>query len=101
MELENNMRSQVLVDALPYIQKYHNKIVVIKYGGNAMTNNDLKSAVMKDIVLLRMVGIKVVVVHGGGLEINAMLEKVGKQSKFIGGLRYTDEETIDIVKMVL
>lgn len=101
MELENNMRSQVLVDALPYIQKYHNKIVVIKYGGNAMTNNELKSAVMKDIVLLRMVGIKVVVVHGGGLEINAMLEKVGKQSKFIGGLRYTDEETIDIVKMVL
>lgn len=101
MELENNMRSQVLVDALPYIQKYHNKIVVIKYGGNAMTNNELKNAVMKDIVLLRMVGIKVVVVHGGGLEINAMLEKIGKQSQFIGGLRYTDEETIDIVKMVL
>ena len=95
------MRSQVLIDALPYIQKYHDKIVVVKYGGNAMTNNELKDAVMNDIVLLSMVGIKVVLVHGGGPEINAMLKKVGKESKFIGGLRYTDEETIDIVKMVL
>ncbi len=101
MELKNNMRSQVLIDALPYIQKYHDKIVVVKYGGNAMTNNELKDAVMNDIVLLNMVGIKVVLVHGGGPEINAMLKKVGKESKFIGGLRYTDEETIDIVKMVL
>lgn len=101
MELKNNMRSQVLIDALPYIQKYHDKIVVVKYGGNAMTNNELKDAVMNDIVLLSMVGIKVVLVHGGGPEINAMLKKVGKESKFIGGLRYTDEETIDIVKMVL
>ena len=95
------MRSQVLIDALPYIQKYHDKIVVVKYGGNAMTNNELKDAVMNDIVLLSMVGIKVVLVHGGGPEINAMLKRVGKESKFIGGLRYTDEETIDIVKMVL
>ena len=101
MEFKNNMRSQVLIDALPYIQKYHDKIVVVKYGGNAMTNNELKDAVMNDIVLLNMVGIKVVLVHGGGPEINAMLKKVGKESKFIGGLRYTDEETIDIVKMVL
>ncbi len=101
MELKNNMRSQVLIDALPYIQKYHDKIVVVKYGGNAMTNDELKDAVMNDIVLLSMVGIKVVLVHGGGPEINAMLKKVGKESKFIGGLRYTDEETIDIVKMVL
>ena len=101
MELKNNMRSKVLIDALPYIQKYHDKIVVVKYGGNAMTNNELKDAVMNDIVLLSMVGIKVVLVHGGGPEINAMLKKVGKESKFIGGLRYTDEETIDIVKMVL
>ena len=95
------MRSQVLIDALPYIQKYHDKIVVVKYGGNAMTNNELKDAVMNDIVLLSMVGIKVVLVHGGGPEINAMLKRVGKESKFIGGLRYTDEDTIDIVKMVL
>ncbi len=95
------MRSQVLIDALPYIQKYHDKIVVVKYGGNAMTNNELKDAVMNDIVLLSMVGIKVVLVHGGGPEINAMLKRVGKESKFICGLRYTDEETIDIVKMVL
>ena len=101
MELKNNMRSQVLIDASPYIQKYHDKIVVVKYGGNAMTNDELKDAVMNDIVLLSMVGIKVVLVHGGGPEINAMLKRVGKESKFIGGLRYTDEETIDIVKMVL
>ena len=101
MELKNNMRSQVLIDELPYIQKYHDKIVVVKYGGNAMTNDELKDAVMNDIVLLSMVGIKVVLVHGGGPEINAMLKRVGKESKFIGGLRYTDEETIDIVKMVL
>lgn len=101
MEPKNNTSSQVLIDALPYIQKYHDKVVVVKYGGNAMTNNELKDAVMNDIVLLSMVGIRVVLVHGGGPEINAMLEKVGKQSKFIGGLRYTDEETMDIVKMVL
>lgn len=101
MELTNKMRSQTLIDALPYIQKYHNKVVVVKYGGNAMKNEELKEAVMNDIVLLSMVGIKVVLVHGGGPEINAMLKKVGIESKFINGLRYTDKETIDIVKMVL
>lgn len=101
MEISNNMRSQVLIDALPYIQKYYNKTVVIKYGGNAMTNETLKDAVMSDLVLLSLVGIKVVLVHGGGPEINEMLNKVGIESKFIGGLRYTDKETVDIVKMVL
>ena len=101
MEIANSVRSQILSDALPYIQKYHNKVVVIKYGGNAMTNDELKEAVMRDIVLLTEVGIKVVLVHGGGPEINAMLKRVGIESKFIGGLRYTDAETMDIVKMVL
>ncbi len=101
MEIQNSIRSQILSDALPYIQKYHNKVVVIKYGGNAMTNDELKEAVMRDIVLLTEVGIKVVLVHGGGPEINAMLKKVGIESKFIGGLRYTDADTMDIVKMVL
>lgn len=101
MEITNKMRSQILIDALPYIQKYHDKIVVVKYGGNAMTNDELKEAVMSDIVLLSEVGIKVVLVHGGGPEINAMLERVGVESRFVGGLRYTDSETIDIVKMVL
>ena len=101
MEISNSVRSQILSDALPYIQKYHNKVVVVKYGGNAMTNEALKEAVMSDIVLLSEVGIKVVLVHGGGPEINAMLKKVGIESKFINGLRYTDKDTMDIVKMVL
>lgn len=101
MEISNALRSEVLIDALPYIQKYHDKIVVVKYGGNAMTNEELKDCVMSDIVLLNAVGIKVVLVHGGGPEINSMLKRVGIESKFIGGLRYTDEETIEIVKMVL
>ena len=101
MEIQNSVRSQILSDALPYIQKYHDKVVVIKYGGNAMTNNELKEAVMRDIVLLTEVGIKVVLVHGGGPEINAMLKRVGIESKFISGLRYTDADTMDIVKMVL
>lgn len=99
--ISNNMRSQVLIDALPYIQKYNNKVVVIKYGGNAMTNNILKQAVMSDIVLLWLVGIKVVLVHGGGPEINDMLKRLNIESKFINGLRYTDKDTIDVVKMVL
>lgn len=99
--VSNKLRSQILIDALPYIQKYHNKIVVVKYGGNAMTNDALKEAVMSDIVLLTEVGIKVVLVHGGGPEINAMLKRVGIESRFVGGLRYTDKDTIDIVKMVL
>ena len=101
MTISNSVRSKVLIDALPYIQDYNNKIVVIKYGGNAMTNDELKDAVMSDIVLLSLVGIKVVLVHGGGPEINDMLDRVGIESKFIGGLRYTDEQTMDIVKMVL
>lgn len=98
---DNNTRSQILIDALPYIQKYHNKIVVIKYGGNAMIDENLKMAVMRDLVMLQLVGIKVVLVHGGGPEINNMLNKIGKESKFVNGLRYTDQETMDIVQMVL
>ena len=101
MEMDNSVRSQILSDALPHIQRYHDKVVVIKYGGNAMTNDELKEAVMRDIVLLSEVGIKVVLVHGGGPEINAMLKRVGIESKFIGGLRYTDADTMEIVKMVL
>jgi len=100
-EVNNSVRAQVLVDALPHIQKYNNKIVVVKYGGNAMTNEVLKQAVMNDIVLLSLVGIKVVLVHGGGPEINDMLKRLNIESKFIGGLRYTDSETVEVVKMVL
>ena len=99
--ISNRDKSQVLIDALPYIQKYNNKILVVKYGGNAMTNDELKDAVMKDIVLLSLIGVKVVLVHGGGPEINDMLKKLNIESKFINGLRYTDEQTIDVVKMVL
>ena len=101
MEISNNIRAQVLVEALPYIQKYTNKIVVIKYGGNAMINEELKDAVMGDIALLSLIGIKVVLVHGGGPEITDMLNKVGKKSEFVDGLRVTDKETADIVQMVL
>lgn len=101
LNLTNHDKAQVLIQALPYIQKYYNKVVVVKYGGNAMTDEKLKNAVMSDIVLLSLVGIKVVLVHGGGPEINDMLAKIGKQSTFVNGLRYTDEETIDIVQMVL
>ncbi len=100
-KITNTEKSQILIDALPYIQKYSDKIVVIKYGGNAMTNKELKDAVMTDIVLLTLVGIKVVLVHGGGPEINDMLNKLNIESKFINGLRYTDEAAIDVVKMVL
>ena len=99
--MKNEEMALLFSEATPYIQKYHGKTMVIKYGGNAMTNAELKEAVMSDIVLLTEVGIKVVLVHGGGPEINAMLKRVGIESKFIGGLRYTDKETIDIVKMVL
>ena len=101
MKISTAERAKVLVQALPYIQKYAGKTVVVKYGGNAMINNDLKDAVMSDIVLMQLVGINVVLVHGGGPEITAMLKKIGKESKFVGGMRYTDEETIDIVQMVL
>lgn len=94
-------RATVLNEALPYIQRFNNKTVVVKYGGNAMISDELRAAVISDIVLLSLVGIKVVVVHGGGPEINDMLNKVGKESKFVNGLRYTDQETMDIVQMVL
>ena len=101
MELTNAQRADVLIQALPYIQKYYNKIIVVKYGGNAMINEELKEAVMGDIVLLSLIGIKVVLVHGGGPEITDMLQKVGKESKFVNGLRVTDKETVEIVQMVL
>lgn len=94
-------RAKILIEALPYIQEYYNKIVVIKYGGNAMLNDELKTAVMGDILLLSLIGIKVVLVHGGGPEISEMLGKVGAKNEFIDGLRVTDKESIDIVQMVL
>lgn len=99
--LDNDSWSSVLIEALPYFKQWVGKTVVVKYGGNAMLNEDLKSAVMKDIVLLSTIGINVVLVHGGGPEINKMLERVGKESKFVNGLRYTDGETMEIVEMVL
>lgn len=101
MNLNPEAKAGILVEALPYIQEYYGKIVVVKYGGNAMINEDLKEAVIRDIVLLNLVGIKVVLVHGGGPEISDLLKKTGKESKFVKGLRYTDEETMDIVQMVL
>lgn len=101
MEISNLARAQVLIQALPYIQQYTGKTVVIKYGGNAMIDEDLKAAVMSDMILLSLVGIHVVLVHGGGPEINDMLGRVGKESRFVDGLRYTDEETVEIVQMVL
>jgi len=99
--MTNAQRAEVLTQALPYIQKYTDKIIVVKYGGNAMINDELKDAVMGDIVLLSLIGIKVVLVHGGGPEITQMLKAVGKESQFVNGLRVTDKETIDIVQMVL
>lgn len=99
--LDNEHWSDVLVQAMPYFKQWVGKTVVVKYGGNAMLNENLKQAVMKDIVLLNTIGVKVVLVHGGGPEINKMLERVGKESKFINGLRYTDKETMEIVQMVL
>ena len=101
MNLSHADRAQVLTECLPYIQKYYNRIVVVKYGGNAMLNEELKNAVMGDIVLLNLIGVKVVLVHGGGPEITDMLKRVGKKSEFVGGLRVTDAETADIVQMVL
>ncbi|MBQ9239660.1 MAG: acetylglutamate kinase [Treponema sp.] len=99
--LDNEHWSDVLIQALPYFKQWVGKIVVVKYGGNAMLNDELKAAVMKDIVLLHTIGVNVVLVHGGGPEINRMLDRIGKKSTFINGLRYTDEETMDIVQMVL
>lgn len=101
MDSSHISRADILVQALPYIQKYAGRTVVIKYGGNAMINEELKDAVMTDLVLLSQVGVQVVLVHGGGPEISEMLGKIGKESKFVNGLRYTDEETVDIVQMVL
>ena len=94
-------RANVLAEALPYIQKYYGKTIVVKYGGNAMISEGLRHAVISDIILLSLVGIRVVVVHGGGPEISGMLKKIGKESKFVDGLRYTDGETMDIVQQVL
>ncbi|MBE7090713.1 MAG: acetylglutamate kinase [Clostridiales bacterium] len=101
LHLTNAGRAEVLTQALPYIQKYYGKVVVIKYGGNAMVNETLKQQVMEDIVLLHLVGIKIVLVHGGGPEITETLQKVGKTTEFVGGLRVTDKETVDVVQMVL
>lgn len=101
MKISNADRAHVLTHALPYIQKYNNKILVIKYGGSAMINDSLKQSVMSDIILLSLIGIKVVLVHGGGPEINNMLEQIGKKSEFVDGLRVTDKETAEVVQMVL
>lgn len=100
-EFSNAERAEVLVQALPYIKKYNGQIVVIKYGGNAMINESLKEQVMEDIVLLWLIGVKVVLVHGGGPEISEIMDKLGKKPEFVGGLRVTDKETVDIVQMVL
>ena len=101
INFSNAERAEVLTAALPYIKKYSGKIVVIKYGGNAMINEHLKQQVMEDIALLWLIGVKVVLVHGGGPEISETMEKLGKQAKFVDGLRVTDKETVDIVQMVL
>ena len=101
MDITNAQRAEVLTQALPYIQEYYDKIVVIKYGGNAMINEELKQQVMGDMVLLWLVGVKVVLVHGGGPEINNLLNKIGKEAQFVDGLRVTDQETLDCVQMVL
>ena len=101
MNLTNSERAEVLTQALPYIKRYNGEIVVIKYGGNAMINEQLKQQVMEDIVLLWLIGVKVVLVHGGGPEINDLMDRLGKKPEFVEGLRVTDKETVDIVQMVL
>ena len=101
MQISNSQRARILVHALPYIQNYNGKIVVIKYGGNAMINEKLKDSVIRDIVLLSLIGVKVVLVHGGGPEITEMLNKIGKETEFVDGLRVTDKETAEVVQMVL
>lgn len=101
MEITNQEKAAVLVQALPYIQNYYNKVVVVKYGGNAMVSEELTKAVISDIVLLSLVGIKVVLVHGGGPDITKTMEKLGIESRFVGGLRVTDRETANVVQMVL
>ena len=101
LHITNAERAEILTQALPYIQKYYDKIIVIKYGGNAMINEQLKEQVMEDIILLHLTGVKVVLVHGGGPEISDTLKKIGKESVFVDGLRVTDKETADVVQMVL
>ncbi len=101
MNIDMKDRAEILIEALPYIQQYNGKIIVIKYGGNAMLSEELKEAVMRDVVMLSLVGAKVVLIHGGGPEISDMLKRVGKKSEFVDGLRITDKETVDIVQMVL
>lgn len=101
MKIDNAIKAEVLTQALPYIQKYHGEIVVVKYGGNAMLNEELKKAVMGDVVLLAQIGIKVVLVHGGGPEINDTMDKMNIKSEFINGLRRTDKESVEVVQMVL
>lgn len=100
-KLTNLERAEVITTALPYIKRYSGKVVVVKYGGNAMVNEELKQQVMQDVVLLWLIGVKVVLVHGGGPEINELMDKLGKKPEFVNGLRVTDAETIDIVQMVL
>ena len=99
--LNNNERAQTLVEALPYIQKFTGKVIVIKYGGNAMISDELFDAVIEDIILLKLIGIHAVLVHGGGPEINDMLDRLGMESRFVNGLRYTDKETMSVVQSVL
>ena len=97
----NAERAQVLAQALPYIRKYNGKVIVVKYGGNAMINEELKQQVMEDIVLLHLIGVKIVLVHGGGPEISDLMKRLGMEPKFVDGLRVTDKETVDLVQMVL
>ena len=101
INISNPDRAEVLVQALPYIKQYTGKTVVVKYGGNAMINKDLQEQVMEDIVLLQLIGVRVVLVHGGGPGVSEYMEKIGKEPSFVDGLRVTDQETIDVVQMVL
>lgn len=101
MRIDNKLRAEVLIEALPYIRNYSGKILLVKYGGSAMTDENLKRAVMGDLVLLSLIGVKVVLVHGGGPEITDMLGRLGKKTEFVNGLRVTDAETADVVQMVL
>ena len=101
MNIDNQQKAHILAEALPNIQMYRKKTIVVKYGGNAMINEELKEAVMRDLVLLSTIGIRVVLVHGGGPDINRTLEKMNIESRFVDGLRVTDEETVDVVQMVL
>ena len=101
MRMDNKLRAEVLIEALPYSRNYSGKILLVKYGGSAMTDENLKRAVMGDLVLLSLIGVKVVLVHGGGPEITDMLGRLGKKTEFVDGLRVTDAETADVVQMVL